>query len=311
MNILARHFCVLIGNVVCIVAFMRMDALSLMNLRSLKFAIAGLLAISSAALVSAQAGKGTAGEFIKAVINNELKDRTQQRHWMYAIEKRDGKQMLKEEQVETKDGPLYRVLAMDGVPLNPDQRQQEDSRIDRLLRDPGQQLKVKQRQDDDEKKLQSLMQLMPRAFLFDYDGMEGSLVRLKFRPNPGYSPQSYEERVICSLGGAILIDPQQERLAKISGQMMNAVKFGFGLFGRVDNGGTMEFGRKQVGAAQWKTNLINVQLTGKMVLFKTLNKQQYETRSNFRSVANDLNLTQASELLRSASLHANSPKAGR
>ncbi len=32
------------------------------------------------------------------------------------------------------------------------------------------------------------MRLMPEAFLYDYDGVEGNLVRLKFRPNTNYNP---------------------------------------------------------------------------------------------------------------------------
>ena len=32
------------------------------------------------------------------------------------------------------------------------------------------------------------MRLMPEAFLYDYDGVEGNLVRLKFRRNTNYNP---------------------------------------------------------------------------------------------------------------------------
>ena len=270
-----------------------------------KSAIALLLGISFLAVAGqAQAPTLSAAQLINMVVANELKDREQQRRWMYSIEKRDGTQTLREEQVETKDGPLYRVIAIDSVPLNAQKRREEDNRIDNLLRNPGEQLKVKQRQDDDEKKLQSLMRLMPNAFLYDYDGTEGSLLRLKFRPNPAYDAPSYEARVVASLGGVILIEPQQQRLAKVSGKVVKDVKFGFGLFGHIDNGGAIEFGRKQVGPGQWKTNLINVQLSGKLVFFKTLNKQQYETRSDFRSVSVDTTLAQASELLRSAKVQA-------
>jgi hypothetical protein len=128
-------------------------------------------------------------ELINEVVANELTDRVQQRKWMYVIDKREGSQTLTEEQVETKDGPLYRVLAIDGTPLNPDQRQQDNARMDRILHDPSGQLKFKQGHDEDEQKLEKLMRLMPEAFLYDYDGFEGNLVRLKFRPNSNYTPR--------------------------------------------------------------------------------------------------------------------------
>ena len=49
--------------------------------------------------------------------------------------------------------------------------------------------------------------------------------------------------------------------------------------------------------SQWKTALINIQLSGRLVFFKTISKQQYETRSEFRAVSGDLSLLEASQLL--------------
>jgi hypothetical protein len=258
--------------------------------------VAFLLTVSCVALDSVQHSPLTAADLVNVVVANELADRVERRKWMYAIEKQDGKQTLTEEQVETKDGPLYRVLAIDGRPLDPDQRQQENARIDRLLHDPGEQLKVKRAHDDDEQKLETLMRLMPEAFLYDYDGVVGNMVRVKFRPNPNYSPPTYEARVIHSLAGTILIDSQQQRLTKLSGQLINPVEFGWGLLGHIDNGGTVEIGRAEVGASQWKTALIDIQLSGRLVLFKTISKQEYETRSDFRAVPDDLSLSQANQL---------------
>jgi hypothetical protein len=132
------------------------------------------------------------------------------------------------------------------------------------------------------------MCLMPEAFLYDYDGVEGNLVRLKFRPNSNYTPPDVRSPGVHSLAGTILIDSQQKRLAKLSGQLVNRVEFGYGLLGHIDNGGTIEIGRVQVGPSQWKTALINLQLSGRLVFFKTISKQHYETRSDVRAVSGDL-----------------------
>jgi hypothetical protein len=100
-----------------------------------------------------------------------------------------------------------------------------------------------------------------------------------------------------NLAGTILIDSQQKRVAKLSGQLINRVEFGYGLLGHIDNGGRIEIGRVQVGLAQWKTAVINIQLSGRLVLFKTISKQEYETRSNFRAVSSDLSLLEGNQLL--------------
>jgi hypothetical protein len=266
-----------------------------MNLYRLTIAV--VLAVCIAAPARDRSSPPPAAGLINEVVTNELTDRVLQRKWMYLIDKQEGTQTLTEEQVETKDGPFYRLLAIDGTPLNPDQRQQDNARMDRLLHDPSQQLKSKRAHDEDEQKLEKLMGLMPEAFLYDYDGVEGNLVRLKFRPNANYNPPTYEARVAHSLAGTILIDAQQKRLAKLSGQLTSRVEFGLGLFGHIDNGGTIEIGRVQVGPSQWKTALINIQLSGRLVFFKTINKQEHETRSDFRAVSGDLSLLEASHLL--------------
>jgi hypothetical protein len=252
--------------------------------------------ISVARLYPGQPFTPTAGELVAAVVANELADREQLRKWIWMIEKRVGKETLTEEQVETRDGPLYRLLAIDGAALNPSQRQQDDARLGRILNDPGLLLKLKQAQDDDELKLQNLLTVMPHAFLYDFDGVEENLLRVNFRPNPGYTPPSYEARVIHSLAGTLLIDPDRKRMTKVVGHLMDRVEFGYGLLGRIDSG-TVEFGRVEVGPQQWKTAFINIHFSGRIAIFKTVSKDQYERRSDFRLVASNLSLSDAKDLL--------------
>jgi hypothetical protein len=238
----------------------------------------------------------TAGELVNAVIANELSDREQLRKWICTIEKQAGKQTLTELQVETKDGPLFRLLAIDGAALSPDQQRKDDGRIDRLVKDPRPLLKLKQAEEEDELKLQKLMKLMPEVFVYEYDGVEANLVRVKFRPKPGYVPPTYEARVIHSLAGTVLIDPQHKRLAKLAAQLTDRVDFGYGLLGRIDSG-TVELGRVEVGPQQWKTALINIRFSGRAVIFKSISKEQYERRFDFRAVSGGLNLAEAKDML--------------
>ena len=44
----------------------------------------------------------------------------------------------------------------------------------------------------------------------------------------------------------------------------------------------------EVGPSQWKTALINIQLSGRLAFFKTISKQEDETRTGFRAVSDDL-----------------------
>jgi len=236
-------------------------------------------------------------DLVREVVTNELADRVKQRKWLCLIDKREGKQTLTKKQVDTQDGPLYRLLTVNGLPLNADQRQHDNERMDRLLHDPSLQATAKQGHDEDEQQLEKLMQLMPGTFLYAYDGVEDGLVRLAFHPDPNYHPPTYEARIVHSLAGTILIDPQQKRLAKFSGHLIDRVEFAYGILGHIDNGGTIEVARMQVAPSQWKTALIDIQISGRLVFFKTISKQEHETRSNYLAVPDDLGLAEASRLL--------------
>ena len=157
-------------------------------------------------------------------------------------------------------------------------------RQEQLVRDPSQQLAVKKQNDADELRLENFVRLLPSAFLFEYDGWDGSDLRLTFRPDPAFVPPTMESKALQSMAGTILVSPQQKRLARMNGHLVENVDFGFGILGRIAKGGTFEIERIQVSSSHWKTHLVDIHVNGRMLLFKTINKQQHETRSDFESV---------------------------
>ncbi len=218
---------------------------------------------------------------------------------MYHVSRVVEQQILTEIEIETKDGPVHRLLAINGTALNSTQRNQEAVRREELLRDPSHQFAVKKQYDADERRLENLVRLLPSAFLFQCDGWEGSYMRLSFRPDPAFVPTTMESKALQSMAGTILIDRQQKRLARMNGQLVENVDFGFGILGRLAKGGTFEIERTQVGSTHWKTNLVDIHVNGRMLPFKTISKQQHETRSDFEPVSSDLDLNQAERLLQS------------
>jgi hypothetical protein len=236
---------------------------------------------------------------VKEVVANELTDRAGQSSWMYHVDKIVEQQTLSELEVETKDGPVYRLLAINDAPLDSAQREQETARLNRLVRDPGQQLAVKKQFDTDERQLENMVRLLPSAFVYQYDGREGAYLRLNFLPDPAFVPPTQETKALQSMAGTMLVDPEQKRLARLSAHLIENVNFGFGVLGHIAKGGTFEIERTQVSSSNWKTHLIDVHVNGRMLLFKTISKQQHETRSGFQLVSKDLDLRRAEELLRS------------
>ena len=48
------------------------------------------------------------------------------------------------------------------------------------------------------------------------------------------------------MAGTILIDPDQKRLARLNGHLVENVDFGFGILGHIAKGGTFEIERTHV-----------------------------------------------------------------
>jgi hypothetical protein len=146
--------------------------------------------------------------------------------------------------------------------------------------------------------MQRLIKLMPEAFLFEQDGRpSGDLVTLNFKPNPAFKPPTYEARVFHGMAGTIVVNQRLKRFVEMRGHLISRVDFGYGLLGYVEKGGEFEIHREQVSDNHWKTDLVNVHVAGRVILFKTVSKDHYEARSQFQSVPTSISLDEAKHLL--------------
>jgi hypothetical protein len=240
----------------------------------------------------------SAGELARRVVTNELKFQDEDHaQWAYRQEKEEaGKKQIKRI-VETKDGALSRLVSINGHPLSAKQLQKENRRIQEVVSNPTEQRKLQRTRDAETESGRRLFKMLPDAFVFNYAGREGDLVKLSFRPNPNFQPPSLEARVLHDMGGELWVDVKQERLAAINGHFMEDVKFGGGLLGHLNKGGHFEVKLAEVAAGHWEMAVMAVDMRGKALLFKTINVQQTENRSDFQQVPNDLTLAQAAEIL--------------
>jgi hypothetical protein len=97
--------------------------------------------------------------------------------------------------------------------------------------------------------------------------------------------------------GEMTVDVKQERLAAISGHLVEDVKFGGGLLGHLDKGGHFEVRQAEVAPGHWEMTAMAVDMKGKALLFKTINVQATENHGDFRRVPDDLNLAEAAGIL--------------
>lgn len=273
-----------------------------MALFRLNTTTASLLALAPLALAAlpahAQQPAQSAHDLVRDVMYNELHDPERDSFWEYRSQCISADKNLVREQVETEQGPVFRVIERNGTPLDAAQQREESQRLDDYIHDPGKIERVRHAHEEDEQRLASLAAVLPRAFLFDYETpVHGDIVRIGFRPDPAFEPSSYEERIVHALAGTLTVDTRLKRLIDISGVVSERVDFGYGLLGHIEKGGTFEIHRRQVSAAHWKTDLVNVQIQGKLLIFHSVGKSERESRSDFHRVPGGTTLAAAEAML--------------
>jgi len=161
-----------------------------------------------------------------------------------------------------------------------------------------------------------LMRLLPKAFIYRYEGMtpckSGQCYRLGFTPNPQFDPPSEEAKIFRGMAGEVWIDLAEERMVKLDAHLIEEVDFGWGIIGRLRKGGTILLEQTHVGGHQWELTHMKLSLTGKALLIKSLDIQMTEDKSEFTPVSPGMSYRQAIQLLEnpgaSESLAVGDPK---
>ena len=139
--------------------------------------------------------------------------------------------------------------------------------------------------------------MLPDAFTFKSGARRGKLLELKFSPKPSFKPPNREAEVFHAMEGSIWVDPKQSRLEEISGHLIREVKFGDGLLGHLDPGGTFDVKQANVAPGYWELTVLNVQMKGKALFFKTIAVQQKYSCTHFKRVPDDLTVEKGVEIL--------------
>jgi hypothetical protein len=224
---------------------------------------------------------------------------------------RDRKQTPKGSQtrlyVETNDAMAGMLISLNDQPLNPQQKQAEHDHLTWLQNNPDQLRKKHARETEDVERTLRIVKALPDAFLYEYAGTEtGSadlgkagdqLIRLKFTPNPDYSPPSRIEQALSGMEGSLLIDADARRIARIDGTLFREVSFGWGLIGHLDQGGHFRVQQAEAGDGSWEITQMDLKVTGKILLFKSLSLVSDEVFTDFVREPDHLTFAQGVDLL--------------
>jgi hypothetical protein len=250
-------------------------------------------------LLEAQVPKSTK-DLIEAMVVHEDDEAAHRTHYMYLSKERSdrtGGHLWTEKVVETTAGKLRMLVAEDGVPLSQDRTAAEKGRLAEIAANPDVFQKREVARKNDEQHAKEMLDLLPKAFLFMSEHPEGNFVRIDFKPNPNYLPQSMEERVLHGMGGSMLVDRQEARLHLLEARLLQDVNIGFGLLATIHAGSNFSTIRDSVPGSEWKTMMIDTDISGKAIFFKSVGKKEHAEHSDFKQVPMNLTVQQALEML--------------
>jgi hypothetical protein len=243
----------------------------------------------------------SANAFVREVIDNQLKQ-TGEPAYMYRVRKDTPSGTQIKEVVETNEGSVSWLIAVNEQPLNDEQRRKEDEKLESLLKSPEEQAKHRKDQKEDNERTNKMLRTMQDAFIYTYDGIEpgrtGEVVRLSFKPNPNFKAPDRETQVFRGMEGHMLVDNAARHMLKIDATLVQDVNFGWGIFGRLNKGGHFMVAQARIAQDRWDITDMTLDFTGKVLLFKRLRIKEHQVMTNFRPVPQNLSLYQGVQMLR-------------
>lgn len=247
---------------------------------------------------SSRDGKMDAQQLARDVLTNELKaEQSDNTLWRFRkAEWKNGKEQLYDV-IETKHGDVSRLLAENGKPLNAEQQRVENARIQKLRNEPDALKKQVQTLKQDGDQETKLLAMLPDALLYRYASRKGDLVRLTFKPNPKFHASSHEAEVFHHMSGVMVLNDKVKRLVELRGRLNSEVKFFGGILGHLDKGGTFAVKQADVAGTHWDMTLLDTELNGKALFFKTIAVHEKRVESNYQRVPDDITVERAAQML--------------
>jgi hypothetical protein len=240
---------------------------------------------------------------VQRVLQTEIEATQDADHPMqYRLRKTSPRITTTKQIIETKDGDVARLLSINNGPLGELDRQNEEARLDALSNDPSLQRHRQQREQGDAERARKVIRALPDAFLYTYAGIvntpQGPSYRLTYQPNPKFDPEDLEAQVLKGMAGEMWIDVAQQRVTHLDGKRLHDVDYGWGIIGKLDQGGTLLLEQADVGDHQWRT-VHMVLVMNARVLVKTVKLDTTLELSQFSPVARGVSYQQAIQMLRS------------
>ncbi len=191
--------------------------------------------------------------------------------------------------IETPKGDLHRMIELNGKPLTGDAAAKELERLREFVSSVEEQEHRRKIGESDGAQAREFLRMLPTAFVWTIVSENAQSVVLKFHPNADFSPPDSQSRVLGVMAGQMTVARDGSRVVSLRGTLTDDVKFGFGIFGKIDRGGTFNVERRELSPGKWQIVETHVHIGGHALLFKTIGQQEDEVKTDWHlSTAPDL-----------------------
>ena len=261
------------------------------------------LPIFGTASMTAQAAP-SANDLVATMVAHEDYEAEHKGNYIYLSKERSertGGHLWTERVAEVAAGKIRMLIAEDDVPLAGDRKSKVITQLDDIAAHPDVFQKSEESRKNDETRAKQMLDLLPKAFIFSNVRPGGGCLRIDFQPNPNYTPQSMEERVLHAMIGSIAINPSQGRLCELTGRLPDDLKIGFGLIATVHGGSSFSTTRIAVPGNEWKTAVIDTDIAGRAIFFKSIGKKEHAQHTAFQPIPRGTTVAQAVRMLEAGS----------
>ena len=184
--------------------------------------------------------------------------------------------------IETTQGTLRRLIELNGHPLGGAAAATETHRIQNYVRDSSAQARARRNSAHDDAQAEEMLKMLPNAFIWTKASENGEFDTLNFRPNPDFDPPDMQSRVMGVMAGQIIISKDGHRIRTLRGKLTSDVLIGFGILGRIDQGGTFDVERRIVGDGSWQITETHVHIGGHALLFHSIGQQEDDVKTDWK-----------------------------
>jgi hypothetical protein len=144
-----------------------------------------------------------------------------------------------------------------------------------------------------------LVSQMPQAMIYTYvlgqpqlPGAAGRQIVIDFQPDQNYKARETLDDLLTGIKGRMWIDAQSHRVVRIEGTVQKDVNFGWGILGKINQGGTIVLEQANAAGDRWVYSRLDTHLTMRVVI-KTVAMNNQMTATDFRPLPGPISVQDA------------------